>query len=370
MVDRIHLPMVKRARDAMIAISILWVVFGFILAGRMFARHRGIGIGLDDILAVVAFCLTGCTIGFNAAVFDAGIGHDMIPESPLYLTLLHNLEFMMKITFIFTIVYVWALFCLKMSQLWFYLRAFSLQLKIWIYIVMAICVAWAIIFTFVLTFLCDPIEQQWTLQRIGRCMDQVLVLKCVIMTNILTDLMIIALPMWTVWKLQMRTAEKIVVAGCFAIGLACVVISLVRFVEMFVIDMAGNFTGTSMTTFMLCSIELMLAGICTNVPMLRPYYLRWRQKYKSSHASSGYADPSTLQGPKSGRATPLPPSVKDANYSAWIELDDDKDRDSESNHDDRSERKLTTAPRPDPEVGSPTEPSAIHVSTKWTITRD
>ncbi|KAK4176959.1 hypothetical protein QBC36DRAFT_141369 [Triangularia setosa] len=366
--ELIQLPMVDAARDSLIAISFLWVMFGLVVAGRIFARYRGIGIGPDDILAVVAFFLTGSTIGFNAAVFVAGVGHDMVQGSEVYPTLLNNLEFMMKITFVFTIVYVWALFALKMSQLWFYLRAFSLHLKIWIYVVSAICIAWAIIFTFVLTFLCDPIEQQWTLQRIGRCMDQILVLKCVIMTNILTDLMIIVLPMWTVWQLQMRTTEKVAVAGCFAIGLACVVISLVRFGQIFVIDMVGNFTGTSLTTFMLCSIELMLAGICINIPMLRPFYLRWRQKHKSSADNSAYADPSTLKGPRSGKVTPLP-SVK-GNYSAWIELDDDKDRDSESNNDGCSERKLTTAPRPDPEIGSPIESSAIHISTKWTITHD
>lgn len=47
--------MVDRARDAMIAISFLWVVFGFVVAGRVVARHRGIGLGLDDVLAVAAF---------------------------------------------------------------------------------------------------------------------------------------------------------------------------------------------------------------------------------------------------------------------------------------------------------------------------
>ncbi|KAK0726434.1 hypothetical protein B0T21DRAFT_292939 [Apiosordaria backusii] len=283
---------------------------------------------------------------------------------------MNNMEFNLKVTFAFTLVYLWALFALKMSQLGFYLRAFSLHLKIWIYIVSAICIVWAIFFTFLFTFLCDPIEQQWTLERIGHCMDQILVLKCIIMTNILTDLMIVILPMRTVWKLQMRTTEKVAVAGCFAIGLACVVIGLVRFGQIFVIDMASNFTGTSMTTFMLCTVELMLAGIVINIPMLRPFYLRWRQKHKSSNDNTAYADPGTLKGVRSGKTTPLP-SVK-GNYSAWIELDDDKDRDSESNHDDRSERKLTRqpGPGPDPEVGSPTEPSAIHISTKWTVTRD
>jgi hypothetical protein len=292
----------------------------------------------------------------------------MVPGSEMLPKLMNNMEFNLKITFIFTLVYLWTLACLKLSQLWFYLRAFRLQLRIWIYIVGAICIVWAVVFTFLVTFLCDPIEQQWTLIRIGRCMDQILVLKCVIMTNVLTDLMIVALPMWTVWQLQMRMTEKIAVAGCFAIGLACVVIGLVRFGQIFVIDLAGNFTGTSWTTFMLCTIELMLAGICINIPMLRPFYLRWRQKHKSSNNNSAYADPNSLKGPRSGKTTPLP-SVR-GNYNAWIELNEDKEGDSESNHDGSSERKLTMVPGPSAESTSPTTAPTIHISTKWTVTRD
>lgn len=109
---------------------------------------------------------------------------------------------------------------MKLSQLCFYHRAFSLHLKIWIYIVGAICVAWALIFTFVFIFLCDPVHQQWTIDRVGSCMDQILVLKCIIMTNVITDLLIFVLPIYTVLNLQMRRTEKLAVISCLVLGLA------------------------------------------------------------------------------------------------------------------------------------------------------
>ena len=130
------------------------------------------------------------------------------------------MEFNLKITFIFTLFYLWALICLKLSQIWFYYRAFGLRLKIWIYISGAIIGVWGIVFTFLFTFLCDPVELQWSILRTGKCMDQITVLKSIIMSNVLTDIMIVVLPMWTVWNLQMRKTEKFAVAGCFAIGLA------------------------------------------------------------------------------------------------------------------------------------------------------
>lgn len=75
-------------------------------------------------------------------------------------------------------------------------------------------------FTFLFVFLCDPVSQQWTLARIGHCMDQITILKSLIVTNVITDLFIVVLPVRTIWQLQMRKTEKIVVTLCFAMGLA------------------------------------------------------------------------------------------------------------------------------------------------------
>ena len=100
------------------------------------------------------------------------------------------------------------------------MRVFSLHIKNWIRAGMAIVMVWAVVFTFVFIFLCNPIQQQWSLERIGKCMDQISVLKALIMTNILTDLFIFLLPIRSVWKLQMRKTEKVAVLSCFALGAA------------------------------------------------------------------------------------------------------------------------------------------------------
>jgi len=228
-----------------------------------------------------------------------------------------NMPYIMQITFAFTLIYLWTLAALKLSQLFLYMRVFAIHIKNWILAGMAVIIVWALVFTFVFIFLCNPVQQQWSLERIGRCMDQILVLKSLIMTNVLTDLFIFALPIRSVWKLQMRKTEKLAVISCFALGAACVVIGIVRFWQIYVIDLIGNLTGTSLTTFMLCSIELMLAGLCTNIPMLRPFYLRWRTKHKMSE--NGLTDRQTAF--KSYRSDPLAVSQPgQRNHTAWIEL--------------------------------------------------
>ena len=46
--------MTESARDSLIATSVLWVLFAITVGFRLLGRFRGIGLGLDDILSVVA----------------------------------------------------------------------------------------------------------------------------------------------------------------------------------------------------------------------------------------------------------------------------------------------------------------------------
>ena len=48
------IPMTGSARDSLIAIAVLWVMFAITVGFRLLGRIRGIGLGLDDILSVTA----------------------------------------------------------------------------------------------------------------------------------------------------------------------------------------------------------------------------------------------------------------------------------------------------------------------------
>ncbi|UPX15585.1 uncharacterized protein EKO05_0006029 [Ascochyta rabiei] len=349
------IPMTGSARDSLIAISVLWTLFTTTVFFRLWGRIQGMGLGLDDILSVVALLMSGSTIGMNAVVFTIGVGWDFDPESPVFPKLAHNLPVIMQITFAFTLVYIWCLAALKMSQLALYRRVFAKRLRNWVYGVGAIVIVWAVVFNFLFIFLCDPIAQQWTVERVGHCMDQILLLKCLIMSNLFTDLLIVILPIRSVWQLQMRKTEKFAVLACFGLGGACVFISMARFIQIYTIDLIGNLTGTSLTTFMLCTVELMLAGLCINIPMLRPFYIRLRAKYKltSMSASGGLGSNKASDSRQLGAA-----QVRPANYMAWIELAD-KDQTMVTCDDASSERKLTSEQRGD----------AIHIQKDWMISR-
>ncbi|KAF1942418.1 hypothetical protein EJ02DRAFT_454282 [Clathrospora elynae] len=351
--NTISIPMTASARDSMIAICVLWVLLLTALGFRLHGRLRGPGLAMDDIFAIAAFLLTTSTLGLNAAVFTTGVGWNLDPTSKVYSKLLKNLPYIMQVTFAYTLVYIWCLACLKLSQLSLYHRVFALQLRIPVYIVSGIVIVWALIFNFIFIFLCDPISQQWTIKRVGSCMDQILLLKCLILTNAATDLIIVALPIRSVWQLQMRKTEKFAVLACFGLGLACVVISIARFALIYTINLIGNLTGTSLTTFMLISVELLLSGLCINIPMLRPFYLQWRAKYKSTSMSNS----SGLKRSVTGQLASGQPRA--GHYTDWMELEDKDNGNITVTHDDASsERKLTNDQPFD----------AIHVSKDFVVT--
>src|SRR5688500_14702138 len=98
----------------------------------------------------------------DKTVFVSGVGYNFDHETAVYpkrmsttcthvshtdFVVVNNMEYIMQVTFAFTLIYVWTLACLKLSQLVFYWRAFSIQLRYWIYAGVAIVICWALIFS-------------------------------------------------------------------------------------------------------------------------------------------------------------------------------------------------------------------------------
>ncbi|KAA8621435.1 integral membrane protein [Pyrenophora tritici-repentis] len=67
------------------------------------------------MFAGVAFVLTTTTIGLCSAVYTSGVGYDFYDTNEEYPLLVHNLPYIMQITFAFTLIYIWSLAALKLS---------------------------------------------------------------------------------------------------------------------------------------------------------------------------------------------------------------------------------------------------------------
>lgn len=103
------------------------------------------------------------------------------------------------------------------------MRIFSIQsFKRFVWVLVVLCVLWAVICLFVVIFQCSPIHAEW---------DFILVLlgkaKCVPITrlifsfeiiNVLLDVFILCLPIYMIKQLKLPTRRKIVVGSIFLLG--------------------------------------------------------------------------------------------------------------------------------------------------------
>ena len=66
-----------------------------------------------------------------------------------------------------------------------------------------------------------------------------------------------------------------------------VVTTCVRLATVFDNDLRGNLTGTMPTTIFLCVFEVLLGILCVSIPILRPFYQRYKWHISSSQRSKG-----------------------------------------------------------------------------------
>lgn len=72
-----------------------------------------------------------------------------------------------------------------------------------------------------MVIVCRPIRSNWDASRtVQDCGNQNAMHQSLVITNVATDFLIICLPMYTVWHLQIRKVEKLAPTACFALGFA------------------------------------------------------------------------------------------------------------------------------------------------------
>lgn len=78
------------------------------------------------------------------------------------------------------------------------------------------CYTTAIMFACI--FQCIPIDAFWDATIEGKCINSTAVLEVSGILNIVTDVIILAIPVPLVWKLKTKTSSKIQIIGLFLTG--------------------------------------------------------------------------------------------------------------------------------------------------------
>ncbi|CAG9945965.1 unnamed protein product [Clonostachys rosea f. rosea IK726] len=149
-----------------------------------------------------------------------------------------NLEYEMittalKYFYICESFYILGLALYKVSVLFFYLRIFpSHKFLIAIYISMAVIMVLSVVLIFVQIFQCKPIYWVWHGWRLAyyrdRCMDIYTITFIAAGLNIFQDLVVLLLPLLSLFRLKMEKKSKWGILVMFSLGIFVTITSCIR----------------------------------------------------------------------------------------------------------------------------------------------
>ncbi|KAL5339068.1 hypothetical protein BJX70DRAFT_398062 [Aspergillus crustosus] len=261
-----RMAIVVRAVVLLLAISTT-LVCGLRLYLRKFILQR---FGLDDWLVILALIAVN---GFSALAYTCsyyGLGANTADVSA------EDLATWFKIYFGAECTYLAVGAAVKVSLIVFIMRLFPTQfVRLSGISIMAFIGAFTLSMTLALTLKCRPFRASWDKSILdAKCWDSqtnfaVLMTQGVIM--FVLDVVILALPIRPIWKLQMPVKKRMMILGLFALGFIACIAALVRFSTLAYAKDETNFTSSAATSLIWMEVEFNLAlmsGSLSSLPKL------------------------------------------------------------------------------------------------------
>ncbi|KAL7915345.1 hypothetical protein GGI35DRAFT_436665 [Trichoderma velutinum] len=178
------------------------------------------------------------------------------------------------------ILYVTMIWCLKSCMLFLFRRlTLDLRQKQLVNITSGVCIAGYVSTVIVMLTKCLPIHKNWQVYPYpgDACALNIPNYLALVVTNVTTDLMILAIPLPLLWRVQMPLIRKIVCALWLCMGIFIIIATLLRCI-LCLKDVSSINLGT------IWSIrETFVAIIAVNAPILGP----WMTKKASVVATRG-----------------------------------------------------------------------------------
>ncbi|KAL3429186.1 hypothetical protein BDV09DRAFT_190342 [Aspergillus tetrazonus] len=186
----------------------------------------------------------------------------------------------------------------KSSITMFYYNIFGTKksFKISVIVVMIIVWLWAISVVLETLLLCRPLAYNWDTSIDGECGERNATFVVAGTLNLVTDLMVMVLPLPHIWKLKLNLAKKLALTAVFCMGLLVSVISIVRLMALMAIDF-NDITYTLPMGVLWTVLEPQLAIVCANMPVLKPILSRMFPRLfgSTNQKSYGVSDPQAFE---------------------------------------------------------------------------
>ncbi|KAI0596793.1 hypothetical protein F4775DRAFT_279081 [Biscogniauxia sp. FL1348] len=234
------------------------------------------GAGVDDWMALLSIlCVIGLGINQIRNV-ETGLGSHIytlnLPQALIDFTR----DFWCSLLF-FNIT----LFFVKMTFLFQYYRVVAQVPKLrFVYIAsMVIVGGWSLAQVMVISFLCIPIEGFWNPSVAAKCLDTHAMLDMNAIGNIVTNFIVLILPLPVLLRLSLPPAQKWALVGVFSLGFLTCIISILR--RMLGLMFTNDMTYTSVEIAAWSMAEATSGITCTVLPTLKPLLSRYLPSLKS-----------------------------------------------------------------------------------------
>ncbi|KAE8382843.1 hypothetical protein BDV26DRAFT_210309 [Aspergillus bertholletiae] len=221
--------------------------------------------GWDDLVMVFALLAEiGCFICIMIEVRH-GLGHSMESLS------LETVESQLKALWVSVPLYNLSLNLTKASMVLLYLRLFPIKTyQIILLTVLGFVIVSGLWMVFASFFNCVPVRGSWDTASPHNCIPRRVLWSLNAALQILSDIVIVVLPMPLLAKLQLPRKQKIALIVVFALGTFVCAVSIVRLAALVEMIRSTDRTKYNAAVANWSFIEASVAIICACLPTLRP----------------------------------------------------------------------------------------------------
>ncbi|KAJ5415707.1 hypothetical protein N7465_004402 [Penicillium sp. CMV-2018d] len=271
------------------------------VALRFYTRFRfKQSLGVEDLACSIAWVLFMGYCAISIVLSQHGAGYPIAELSPKEQTAFK------KFCYIATILYCPMALFVKIALLAILTRIFApFRGKVWfIYIFLGCLCCYYIVALIVKIRICSPIPRYWLGEKVpGTCLDQTAALIADSVISVVSDLIILILPLPLTWSLQMSRNRKLRVIGLLGAGGLATGFSLYRLV---MVLQGSNDEG-------LMFIRVILSGnaeggvglICACLPVLNVMFAHYKKNYSSQKYYQNGGSSHPLSDRKSAPASNL-----------------------------------------------------------------
>ncbi|KAI1412817.1 hypothetical protein F5Y13DRAFT_190024 [Hypoxylon sp. FL1857] len=259
--------------------SCVTFVFSLLAVGlRLYSRKlMGAGLGWDDGLILIAAALVVALFGLSIYLWDSG--YDRVSLAGLA----KSNQTILSLLLVFQFLYLMSMCLIKLSALCLYRRVFTQEKFKLVCKIIGVITILLYIAVFVETLtISEMAANLWDDPGIGKSIDKQRVDVGIAVFNVFGNIVIIILPIPSIWKLQMRVRTKISLTILFCLGLCVAVVSFLRLS----LAVRANYSaedlidhGSRDMHLQVLEPELAIFSLC--LPVLHPLWRKLAEKYHS-----------------------------------------------------------------------------------------